>query len=225
MDEPDLDPALLERAYRSLSLICRISRTVPRVAGAIERWLSDTPSATGRPLRILDVGSGGGDLIVGIGRWARRRGHAFQLMAADLNPRALLRTEAVAQRARLQVTGHHFDAGVDAIPGAPDIVISSLFLHHLSDDALAAFLRAIARSEASLAIMNDLARHRIGLIAATWTARLVTRNPVVHADAPQSVRAALTAEELRAHCRSAGLDGARVREVFPFRMQMEWRRP
>ena len=251
MDAPDLDPALLERAYRSLSLVLRLSRTVPQVTRAIDRWLRERsphaasrpmngiaaaakigaargskggPANAPRPLRVLDVGTGGGDLIVGIGRWAARRGLAVSLLAADRNPRALKRTAEAAHRAGFTTECFAFDAERDAVPGDPDVVVSSLFLHHLSGDGLHQFLAALAQCAPPLIVMNDLRRCRRGFITAKWGVRLVTSNPVVHADAPQSVRAALTPEELETHCARAGLHGVCVHPVYPFRMQLEWRR-
>ena len=49
------------------------------------RWLSH---GLRDPVHIVDVGSGGGDLLRQIAGWARRRGIAVQLTGIDLNPYA-----------------------------------------------------------------------------------------------------------------------------------------
>ena len=42
----------------------------------------------GQALRIVDVGSGGGDMLRCVERWAERRGIPVQLVGIDLNPYA-----------------------------------------------------------------------------------------------------------------------------------------
>src|ERR1700761_9420272 len=51
-------------------------------------WLNRLPSGLRDPVRIVDGGSGGGDLLRQITGWARRRGLAVQLTGIDLNPYA-----------------------------------------------------------------------------------------------------------------------------------------
>ena len=53
-------------------------------------WLRRLPPAPPDPLHIVDVGSGGGDLLRQIAGWARRRGIALELTGIDLNPYACL---------------------------------------------------------------------------------------------------------------------------------------
>ena len=49
-------------------------------------WLAQLPHGLRDPVHIVDVGSGGGDLLRQIAGWARRRGIAVQLTGIDLNP-------------------------------------------------------------------------------------------------------------------------------------------
>ena len=59
-----------------------------------------------------------------------------------------------------------------------------------------------------------------------WTsARLFSRSPIVHFDAPASVRAAFTIDELEEVVRTAGLEHARVTRAMPERMLLEWTPP
>src|SRR5580692_11367471 len=57
-------------------------------------WLERLPRGLRGPVHILDVGSGGGDLLRRIARWTRWRGIAVQLIGIDLNPYA---TRAAAE--------------------------------------------------------------------------------------------------------------------------------
>ena len=66
-------------------------------------WLQRLPGETHQPLHIVDVGSGGGDLLRQIARWARRRGIAVQLTGIDLNPYA---TRAAAESTPKEARNH-----------------------------------------------------------------------------------------------------------------------
>src|SRR6201987_742990 len=51
-------------------------------------WLERLPRGLREPMHLVDVGSGGGDLLREIAGWVRRRGIAVQLTGIDLNPYA-----------------------------------------------------------------------------------------------------------------------------------------
>ena len=63
-------------------------------------WLRRLPRGVHEPVHIVDVGSGGGDLLREIAGWARRRGIAVRLTGIDLNPYA---GRAAAERKPLEM--------------------------------------------------------------------------------------------------------------------------
>src|ERR1700690_3370207 len=120
-------------------------------------WLERLPRGLREPMHIVDVGSGGGDLLRQIAGWARRRGIAVQLTGIDLNPYAAREAaESTPKEFKIAwVTG-------DALAYRPekpvDIVVSSLMAHHLEDEEIVALLR---RMEATVQLgwfINDLER-------------------------------------------------------------------
>ena len=111
------------------------------------------------------------------------------------------------------------------LPQGYDVVISSLFFHHLDNHRAAALLRAMAAAANQLVLVNDLRRSVTGLILAHAAARLFTASDIVHSDAPRSVKAALTIFEMRDLAAAAGLDEAVVRRRWPWRFLLTWKRP
>jgi SAM-dependent methyltransferase len=74
------------------------------------RWLNsiaDSVSGLNQPLRIVDVGSGYGDGLRRIERWAAARSLAVELVGIDLNPdAAVIAAEASPPSSRIEwVTG------------------------------------------------------------------------------------------------------------------------
>ena len=219
MDDPGIDPAMHAHALAGLARLNAWSRSDRLLWPAIER----EARACGGELHVMDVACGAADgpirmaaraAAVGVRvRWTLVDAHAGSVEAASK------RTAAAGVRA--DIVRHDVVEG--GIPGEADVVTCSLFLHHLerSDAArLLASMRAVARRAVAVA---DLDRSRAGL-ALAWTAsRMLSRSPVVHFDAPASVRGAFSAEEAAGMAREAGLAGASVRRAWPARWVLDWR--
>jgi SAM-dependent methyltransferase len=172
-----------------------------------------------RAITVVDVGSGFGDMLRKIDRWAVRRGLRLDLIGVDLNPWSARTAIAAALPGRLirYVTANVFDFSA----GRPiDIVISSLFTHHL-DDAL--LVRFIAWMEANAAIgwfVNDLHRHPLPYHAFRIASRALRFHHFVQHDGPISIARAFDAHDWRDALAAAGLPpgAADIRPQFPFRL-------
>src|ERR1700722_16503352 len=104
------------------------------------RWLERLPRGLREPMHIVDVGSGGGDLLGQIAGWARRRGIAVRLTGIDLNPYAA-RAAAESTPKGLGITWVTDDAVAYRPNKTIDVVVSSLLAHHLEDEEIVALLR------------------------------------------------------------------------------------
>jgi ubiquinone/menaquinone biosynthesis C-methylase UbiE len=105
-----------------------------------------------------------------------------------------------------------------------DVVISSLFLHHFDEPDAVRVLREAARVTRKGLVVGDLSRSKLAL-ALTWlTTRAISRSRVFHVDGTRSVQAAYKPEELLALAKRAGLEGARIRKQFPFRLVLIWQK-
>jgi hypothetical protein len=152
-------------------------------------------------------------------RWAVRCGLRFDLVGVDLNPwSARTATEATApDRPIRYVIADLFDYR----PPAPlDIVVSSLFTHHLDDAAL---IRFVAWMEANTTIgwfVNDLHRHPLPYHVFRATSRALRFHHFVQHDGPISIMRAFVAADWHRICRNAGLapGAVDVRWRFPFRL-------
>ena len=146
------------------------------------------------PAHIVDVGSGGGDLLRQIAGWARRRGIAVQLTGIDLNPYA---ARAAAESTPKQL-GIAWVTG-DALAYRPempvDIVVSSLMAHHLEDEEIVAMLRWMEATARIGWFINDLERSERACRMFGWMARLAGWHRFVRHDGPVSFRRAFWKED------------------------------
>lgn len=122
------------------------------------KWLEQVLRAdNARPLRIVDVGCGCGDLLRRIERWAEQRGFAVELTGIDLSAGTVeVAREFTSKQSRIQwVVGDAF-----SYAGSFDVAISALLTHHLEEPQIVTFL-AWMEAHARLGWhVNDLCRER-----------------------------------------------------------------
>jgi len=150
-------------------------------------WLDELVAArkSTEPLRIVDVGFGGGDMLRRIARWATRRGIAVQLTGIDLNPHAAraAREFTSANVAIDWITGDAFSYTEPA-----DVILSSLFTHHLSEPDVVRFLAWMDSVARRGWFINDLVREKTPLQLFTVLSRLARWHRFVRHDGPVSFR-------------------------------------
>jgi 2-polyprenyl-3-methyl-5-hydroxy-6-metoxy-1,4-benzoquinol methylase len=221
MDDPSLPSDEHVRALRGLARINRWSRAAAQmwlpIAGLVREMRSDR-------VRVLDIGSGGGDVAIGLWQRGRRQGAALDVVGCDVSERAVAFARMQAALVDADVCFVQHDVLRDPMPDDYDVLISSLFLHHLQDDELQRFLNALANSARRMVVLCDLARSRPALALAHVATRALSRSPVVHVDGPRSVRAALSVAEIHALADAAGMRGAVIRRCWPMRFLLVWRR-
>lgn len=215
MDDPRLDANEHDRALRGLARLNAVGRAVPMLWPLVRREIERADGDRAR-LSLLDVACGRGDLLRGLHRRARGR---LDCRGVDLSETALTCARRLAPP---DIVLEQRDALADPLPPA-DIVVCSLFLHHLGEADCVALLRRLANATRRLLLISDLERGPFAYVGVSLFSRIVTRSPVVHGDGALSVRAAFTSAELETMARRAGLDSARVVRHFPCRLILAWR--
>jgi 2-polyprenyl-3-methyl-5-hydroxy-6-metoxy-1,4-benzoquinol methylase len=218
MDDPALDEERHRQALRGLASINWWSRSAASLWPALESLIRTHPA----PLRVLDVACGAGDNVVALAKRAQRRGLLMSFSGCDVSSTALTMARQRAECRGVAVDFFKHDALAANFPGEYEVVLSSLFLHHLEEADALRLLQGMARAAKSLVLVNDLRRCRMGYWAAQVVPRLLTRSPIVHVDAPRSVEAAFTPEEGLYLAKRAGLQEACVQLVGPWRWQLIW---
>jgi SAM-dependent methyltransferase len=217
MDWPGLAPAEHRTALAALARINRLSFS----AEALWPPIAGLARTAGRPLRVLDVATGSGDVPARLWAKARRAGIAVEIAGCDVSPTAV---EEATRHGHSHVRFFTHNAIRDPLPEGFDVVTCSLFLHHLSDDEAVTVLRRMRDGAGRLVLVNDLARSRFNYLAVWLACHLTTRSRVVRFDGPASVRSAFTPAEALALAERAGLTGARAARRFPCRFLLSWSR-
>jgi SAM-dependent methyltransferase len=177
----------------------------------VTRRLETLPRA--RPLVVLDVGGGRGDLALRLVAWARRRRRALRVLVLDRDPAAAALARQHCARAP-EITVIQGDA--TALPlreGGVDVAVSVLTVHHLDPDGAATMLAEMRAAARVAIVVNDLLRGRLSWLGAWLVTRLFARHPVSRHDGPLSVRRAYSVAELEGLAGKARLQHVHVRRV------------
>lgn len=189
------------------------------------RWLRPWLE-TNEPLYILDAASGGGDMLRQITRkWPDRFGVGknSRMVGVDLNPWSKKSAESFALRScetPPQSASYETANIFEFEPDQPiDIIISSLFTHHLTNTQIVDFLRWMDSRAHKGWFINDLHRHPIPYYFIKCATKLFSRNRLIRNDAAVSVARAFTVADWQRLIQEAGLAGrVRIQWLFPFRL-------
>jgi 2-polyprenyl-3-methyl-5-hydroxy-6-metoxy-1,4-benzoquinol methylase len=216
MDDPQADVRMLEQTYARFPIV---NAVVSRWRGVYRRDIR--PRAREKPIRVLDVGAGGGDVSRAIADWARRDALTVEVVALDADARAIRWASGRGGNVeyRCAYTSELAEAG-----DLYDVVISNHLLHHLTDEELQRLLEESVRlvHDDGLVLHRDIERSRfayLGFAAGTLPfARNVFAGSFIRADGLTSIRRSYTADELSA----AVPAGWQVGRTFPARLSLRW---
>ncbi|WP_435745767.1 methyltransferase domain-containing protein [Microbacterium sp. PMB16] len=219
MDDPHADERMLARTYGRFGFV----NAVVSRPGSIYRRDIRPRALRDRPLRILDVGAGGGDLCRLLAGRLRRDGISAEVTALDADRRAIRWASAhdgdAGVRYRCALTTALVEAGETF-----DVVLSNHVLHHLDAADLQTVLDDSVRliAPGGLVSHHDIARSSTAyalFAAVTWPlSRNMLADSFIREDGLISIRRSYTAAELAA----LAPRGWTVRGGVPSRLELRW---
>ena len=179
--------------------------------------LAGIKSLTGdkKILNVCEIGCGGGDNLAAVGRWAARKKIEISYIGIDINPACIAVAKERLPAANAQwITADYGEVQFDR---SPDIIFSSLFCHHFSNEELVKQLQWM-RQQARLGFfINDLHRHPAAYYSIKWLTAIFSGSYLVKNDAPLSVLRGFSRAEWIELLNRAGLDNFSLRWKWAFR--------
>jgi SAM-dependent methyltransferase len=206
--------ARAQQSLDELAVANRFCRGTPSILVNLAALASQLP---GGELRVLDVGSGGGDIAQALLRWGHTVGRPLRIVALDRHGEAVARAAARSHGvAEIQhVRGDAF--ALPFRPGSFDFVISSMMLHYFTLDEAARLLEMFSRIAKRAVLVADVERHWFPCVAISVLAPL-TGNRLVRRHFRDTVLHGFTPDELTRLARAAGFVRWQVCRYFPFRL-------
>lgn len=143
-------------------------------------------SGDAKSIHICEIGCGGGDNLRAIQKHFAPKGISVRFTGIDMNKECI--SFAGQQNADLPCQWICSDyARVEFGEEKPDIIFSSLFCHHLSDDQLVHMLQWSVRNSRLGFFINDLHRHWLAYYLIRYLTKFFSRSYLVKNDACISV--------------------------------------
>lgn len=220
MDAPGLPRDEVAGAYRVLRRVNRHLGNRSTIRRELERFLvEDGPAPSARPLTILDVGSGSGDLPEVLGADLAGRDRPASVLTLDRD------AVAAEEARRLGLGSTRGDAlRLPFADGSIDLVTAVKFAHHFSGDPLSRLLAEMARVARRRVLVVDIRRHWLAYWGFVAWSRVFTTNRLVRHDGPLSVLRGFTPAELLAPSRPLSHFNWTVRKAIGFQLTLIGRR-
>lgn len=173
-----------------------------------------------REYHIADLGCGSGDMLRRVRRYVDKSHVHATLTGLDANPNVI--DFAVAHTPKncrvtykaVNIFSREFRAY------RFDVVMATLFFHHLTDSELIEFFRNLRTQVSTALVMNDIHRHWFAFHSIKWLTKIFSRSAMVKHDAPVSVTRAFKRSELESILLQAGLSNHSIKWCWAFRWQV-----
>lgn len=239
MDLRDCDPVMLRNTYRYFSIV---NRLISRWDAVYRRWIRPELHPH-RTFRLLDVGSGGGDLAYRIRQLAVGDGFRLSVTGIDPDPRAwdfAVNTYNISNDGSSGSGWNAFDpeestrtstsgiaAGTDGLQfrresarslidrkESFDFVICNHVLHHLKDETIPEFMSELTELARIRVLCSDIERSVTGYAMFSVATWPLFPKSFIRADGLISIRKSFTLHELR----RLSPAGWTVNRMFPYRL-------
>lgn len=163
------------------------------------------------PLHICEIGCGGGDNLRIIKQYLDRIGIPAVYTGIDLNPHCIAYAEGKKDNLGISFMCSNYQHA--DFTTNPDILFSSLFCHHFTDEALLQQWQWMKEKSRLGFFVNDLHRHPLAYYSIRWLTQMFSKSYLVKNDAPLSV--------LRGFRRSELI--ALQQAVLPGKITLQWK--
>ncbi len=210
----------IDEIKESLKDLCFINRYLGGAAVALRLIKNIVKKKNLQKFSILDVATGSSDIPRQLIKWARQENLDISITALDKNPQMI----KISQEFSKFYPEISFEIG-DFLKNSYsentfDFCISSLFLHHLSDERIKPFLKEMFRLCRHGVIINDLVRGIVPYVFFKLIGPLLRLHLMTRHDGAVSIRRAFTLKEIKLIAREAGFHSFSVRKHFPYRMSL-----
>ena len=169
-----------------------------------------------KKITICEIGCGGGDNLAAIVRWCNKKNILVECIGIDMKAACI---EVAANHRLLKNKAQWIitDYRKVSFSEKPDIIFSSLFCHHFTDDELTLQLQWLKTNCQIGFFINDLHRNKLAYYAIQVLTRLFSKSYLVKNDAPLSVARGFLKTEWNSICERAGLEQYTVNWKWAFR--------
>ena len=219
MDDLDCAGEVVDQTLRELEVINRLLGGNHVTTDGLKKLIAKLDQKPSR-LKIVDLGCGGGDMLMRIARWGRKHQISLDLVGIDANPNIV----AYAKRHTVDYPEISYQAcnvfGPEFDKMDYDVMVSTLFTHHFTDEELKTLFKRCANKANVGIVINDIHRHWFAYYAIKWLTALFSRSDMVKNDAAVSVLRSFRSKELKKLIADVNYNGFSLQWKWAFRWQL-----
>ncbi len=174
----------------------------------------------GEPLHIIDIGCGGGDMMMLMCDWAVKNGFDIRITGVDANPNIIeyARKNTAAYPQIDYVACDVFSKEFRQL--RCDVVTSTLFTHHFTDEQLVRLFSQLKGQARKGIVINDLHRHWFAYHSIKVLTRFFSKSKMVRNDAAVSVKRSFRRNEIATVLFKSGIHGFDLSWHWAFRWKI-----
>lgn len=171
-------------------------------------------------ITLADLGCGGGDIMMKMSNWSRKKGIDASFVGIDAN-KNIVNYAIEHTRSHPEITYQAINIFSDDFKSQTfDIIHCCLFIHHFTSQQLVALFRQFRKQAKVGVIINDLHRHSLAYWSITLLTSLFSKSLMVRNDAAISVARGFNKKELIEILEKAGITEYSLSWKWAFRWKL-----
>ncbi len=167
-------------------------------------------------ITVCEIGCGGGDNMNALASFCINNKINAEFTGIDINPDCIdfAKKRTAYKNVEFIVSDYKF---LNFESNKPDIIFSSLFCHHFTDDELIKMLQWMKENAKLGFFINDLQRHQLAYHSIKYVTKLFSKSYLVKNDAPLSVLRGFKRNEWKNIFEGAGITNYSIQWKWAFR--------
>lgn len=211
MDRDDISFEAMTQTLKELNIInTRLGGHAITLSGVKQLIIQN------EAVRVCEIGCGGGDNLFAIYKYCLRNNIPVVFTGIDLNPECI----AFAQQQYPQLPCEWICSDYAAVSFGnkrPDIIFSSLFCHHFTNEQLVPMLKWLQENSKKGFFINDLQRHWLAYYLIKYITKFFSRSYLVKNDACISVARSFIKQDWKDLFLMAGINNYSITWRWAFR--------
>ena len=168
-----------------------------------------------KKVNVCEIGCGDGNNLFQLYKWSKKKDIQFRCTGIDIKPECIesAKKDYTIENAEWLAS----DYKIAEFKVKPDIIFSSLFCHHFSEEELTEQIQWMKQNSAIGFFINDLERNTIAYYSINLLTKLFSNSYLVRNDAPLSVARGLIKKEWQKVFKIAGIKQFKIQWQWAFR--------
>ena len=211
MDGENIPFAAMAQTLKELNIInTRLGGHAITIQG-MRRFIKGKAAIT-----VCEIGCGGGDNLFAIYKYCSRKSIPVNFIGIDMNGECIAFAQQQYPQLPCQWICNDYSQ-VDFGDKQPDIIFSSLFCHHFTNEQLVTMLLWLRQNSNKGFFINDLQRHWLAYYLIKYITNYFSQSYLVKNDACLSVARSFTKKDWHQLFQETGIEQYRIKWKWAFR--------